>query len=181
MRNLLRWTVAAMLVTVPLVAVAAPAGAKLDGKCTGSGTIRENGRLYDAKVIDEATIPRVGTVDWEGSTGVAKKRKTRGEVQVGFPPPIGEVTVGEWGKDGKTSSSPGNTGTYRYDLPSLIAGIKIPVHGTHTEPGINCSGNVVVQIEGTSPLAWASLALTLVTVMGVGLAMQARPRPGVRF
>jgi hypothetical protein len=179
MRRLVRIGVAALCMLVSVVAFASPAGAKLDGKCVGRGTI--DGKLYDPKVQDEATIPRKGKVLWEGSTGVAKKRRTLGEVQVDFPPPIGPVTVGEWGKDGKTSSKPGNTGTYTYDLPSLIAGVEIPVHGTHTEPGIRCSGNITVKIDGTSPLAWGSLALTFVSITGVFFAMQAKPKPGAVF
>jgi hypothetical protein len=65
---------------------------------------------------------------------------------------------------------------YHYDLPSLLAGIKVPVSGEHHEAGIDCAGQVVVQIKGRSPLVWVSLALTLVTVLNLALVMRAKPR-----
>ncbi len=153
-----------------------PAQASLDGPCTASGTIVETGVVYDPKQIDEATIPRTGKVAWQGATGVGEERETTGEVVVAFPPPIGDVVVGDWGGE---STKPGNDGTYTYDLPNVIAGIDIPVSGRHEEPGIQCSGAVVVTIEGTSPLAWASVALTLVSIIGVFLSMQVVSKAGV--
>jgi hypothetical protein len=162
-----------------LVLAAAPAGASLTGACQASGTLVSKGkptRTYNPKLIDKATIPRKGDVKWKASTGVSGDRTATGEVRVKFPPPVGNVIVGEWGKNGKKVGRPANSGTYHYSLPKLIAGIKIPVSGEHHEPGINCAGAVVVQVEGTSPLAWAALALTLVTVMNMALIMRAKRR-----
>ena len=158
---------------------AAPAGASLTGACQASGTLVNTGKpsvTYNPKTVDKVKIPRKGDVEWKGSTGKTGKRAATGEVRVKFPPPIGKVTVGQWGKDGKTISAPGNSGTYHYSLPSIIAGIKIPVSGEHHEPGIDCAGAVLVEIEGHSPLAWASLALTLITVMNMALIMRAKGR-----
>jgi hypothetical protein len=90
--------------------------------------------------------------------------------------PIGEITIGEWGKDGKKVSKPSNSGTYKYDLPSVIAGIKIPVNGEHHEPGIDCKGAVLLTIKGRSPLAWVSVALTAIAVMNMSFVMRARRR-----
>jgi len=162
-----------------LLVSAPPAGASLTGACKAQGTVvsgKKPPRTYDPKVVDEATIPRKGVVEWKGSTGVSGDRAANGKVQVRFPPPIGKVVVGEWGKNGKKVGLPGDSGNYKYNLPSLIAGIKIPVSGEHHEPGINCAGAVVVQVEGHSPLAWVSLALTLVTVMNLALIMRAKRR-----
>lgn len=157
------------IVATTLMSGSRQASASLDGPCTASGTIVETGKVYDPKQIDEATIPRSGKVAWQGATGVTGERETTGQVRVAFPPPIGDVVVGDW--DGE-STKPGNNGTYTYDLPSVIAGIEIPVSGSHTEPGISCSGAVVVTVDGTSPLAWASVALTLISIVGVFLSMQ---------
>ena len=162
--------------TWSFVNLAEPASASLDGPCTASGTIVETSERHDAKTTDEATIPRTGEVAWEGSTSGSGERETSGEVTVGFPPPIGDVVVGEWGKDGEKSSKSANSDVYEYDLPSVIAGIEIPVSGTHQEPGIQCSGTVVVTIDGTSPLAWASMAFTVISVAGLYLSIRARPR-----
>lgn len=158
---------------------AAPAGAALTGACKAQGTVVSPGhptRTYDPKLIDKATVPRKGDVHWQASTGVSGDRAATGEVRVKFPPPVGKVTVGEWGKNGKKVGRPANSGTYHYSLPTLIAGIKVPVSGEHHEPGINCYGAVVVSVEGHSPLAWVSLALTLVTVMNMALIMRAKRR-----
>ena len=168
----------AIVLTAVLV-MAAPAGASLTGRCQASGTLVSRGtptRTYDPKTVDTATIPRKGDVHWRVATGVGGDRTATGEVRIKFPPPVGTVTLGEWGKNGKQVGRPGNAGVYHYDLPSLIAGIKVPVSGEHHEPGIDCAGAVVVQIKGRSPLAWVALALTVVTVLNLALVMRAKPR-----
>jgi hypothetical protein len=158
---------------------ASPAGASLTGACTASGTVVSPGtpnRTYNPKTVDKVTIPRKGRVRWRGATGVSGDRVATGEVRIKLPPPIGNITIGEWGKNGKKIGRPANSGVYRYSFSSLLAGIKVPVSGEHHEPGITCAGQVVVQIKGRSPLAWVALALTLVTVLNLALVMRARPR-----
>jgi hypothetical protein len=159
-----------------VLGAAAPASAALVGGCKASGTQVQQGRSYDAVSTDFAKLPRKGDVKWHGSVPVPPtKRVAVGEVKIKFPWPVGDVEIGNWGKDGKTTSSNGNSGTYHYDLPQAIAGIKVLVHGRHQEPsGVRCSGSVVVQLEGTSPLAWGSLALTIVLVLNMGLLIRAR-------
>lgn len=156
--------------------VAAPAGAALTGGCAASGTIVETGRQYNAVTTNFAKIPRTGDVKWKASVPVpATKRAAVGEVQVKFPWPVGDVEIGHWGKDGKKTGSNANADTYHYDFPKLIAGVKVDVHGRDQEPsGVLCLGSVVVQIEGTSPLAWASLVLTFVMVLNLSLTIRAR-------
>ncbi|HTD49917.1 MAG TPA: hypothetical protein VK771_04915 [Acidimicrobiia bacterium] len=155
---------------------ATPAQAELTGGCKASGTQVQSGRFYDAVTTNFAKIPRAGDVKWKGSVPVpATKRLAVGEVQVKFPWPVGDIEIGHWGKNGKETGSNANTGTYHYDFPTLIAGIKVLVHGRDQEPsGVLCKGAVVVQIEGTSPFAWASLALTIVMVLNLSLTIRAR-------
>jgi hypothetical protein len=105
-----------------------------------------------------------------------RRRAANGEVGIKFPPPVGNVNLGEWGKNGKKVGRSANSGVYHYDLSSFLAGIKVPVSGEHHEAGINCAGQVVVQLKGRSPLVWVSLALTLVTLLNVSLVMRARPK-----
>jgi len=172
-------TGALVVAVVTAVVTAGPAGASLTGACKAQGTVVSPGkptRTYDPKVVDKVTVPRKGDVHWQASTGVKGDRTSNGEVRVKFPPPVGKVVVGEWGKNGKKVGRPGNSGTYHYSLPSLIAGIKVPVSGEHHEPGIDCSGAVVVSVEGHSPLAWVSLALTVFTVVNMALVMRAKRR-----
>ena len=163
-----------------LLVSATPAGASLNGACNAQGTVvskNKPSRTYDPKAVDKVTVPRKGDVKWKGSVGKTGQRAATGEVRIKFPPPVGKVTIGEWGKDGKKIGRSANSGTYHYNLPSLIAGIKIPVSGEHHEPGIDCSGAVLVTIGGSrSPLAWAALALTVVTVMNMALVMRAKRR-----
>jgi hypothetical protein len=172
----LRRGAGALLVTGFVVAIAVPAGAKLTGGCAASGTQVQTGKRYDAVTTDFAKIPRTGDVEWKGSVPVpATQRAAIGEVQVKFPWPVGDVEIGNWGKDGKKTGSNANSGTYHYELPKLIAGIKVLVHGRDKEPsGVLCVGSVVVQVEGTSPLAWVSLALTVVMVLNLSLTIRAR-------
>lgn len=159
-----------------IVGVAPPAGASLTGGCQASGTQLQTGKTYNAVTTDLAKIPRTGDVKWKGSVPVpATKRVAVGEVQIKFPWPVGDVEIGHWGKDGKRTGSNANAGTYHYDFPQLIAGVKVLVHGRDQEPaGVVCRGSVVVQIAGTSPLAWVSLALTIVLVLNLSLTIRAR-------
>jgi hypothetical protein len=159
-----------------IVGTAAPAGASLNGGCQASGTQLPSGKSYNAVTTNSATIPRSGDVKWKGSVPVpATKRRAVGEVQVKFPWPVGDVEIGHWGKDGKQTGSNANAGTYHYNFSPLIAGVKTLVHGRDQEPtGVLCKGSIVVQIAGTSPLAWASLALTVVMVLNLALTIRAR-------
>ncbi len=154
----------------------APAAAELTGGCTASGTQLQTGTSYNAVTTDFAKIPRTGDVDWKASVPVpATKRLAVGEVQVKFPFPVGDVEIGHWGKDGKQTGSNANHGVYHYDFPTEIAGIKVLVHGRDQEPGgVLCRGSVVVEISGTSPLAWASLAITVLLVLNLSLVIRAR-------
>lgn len=158
-----------------VIANAAPAPASLDGPCRASGTFAKGGLTVDPKTTDEVEIPRKDDVAWKANVPGSGKRRISGSVQVGFPPPIGDITVGSWGKQ---SSKYSNADTYSYDLPSVLAGFDIPVSGTHTERGFTCSGSVVVRVEGgglKNPAALASLAFTVVSGLGVFLSIRARP------
>ena len=164
-----------MVVVGALLVSAAPASARLSGPCKGSGTLKSTGRTYDARAVNFVKIPRKDTVAYQGATSASGQRLAVGETAVKFPWPVGKIVLGEWGKDGKKTGSSGKTSTYDYDFPALIAGIKVPVTGYDREPGLPlCSGSVVVQIEGKSPVAWASLAFTVIALAGVSLSIRAR-------
>ncbi len=164
---------AALLVAVGIpLAAAAPAGASLTGPCTASGSIGSTS--YDPKVINDATIPRKGSVVWQGSVPGSGKRTIEGKVFVKLPPPIGEVKIGDWGGPSDTYA---NRGTYKYDFPSLLVGLKVPVAGHHTDRGFTCAGEVTVQLSGSrtsNPVLIASLVLTVISVVNVGLSVRAK-------
>ena len=176
MRWIWRSGIVTLLIGGAIAAAPLPASASLVGGCTATGTQLTTGKAYDAQRVNFAKIPRHGDVKWKASVPVpATKRAAVGEVQVKFPWPVGDVEIGHWGKNGKQTGSNRNQGVYHYNFPKVIAGIKVLVHGRDTEPnGVVCRGAVVVQIEGKSPLAWASLALTLFMVMNLSLTIRAR-------
>jgi hypothetical protein len=176
MKRLSRCVGALLIAGTAVSAGAAPASAALTGGCKAAGTQVETSKTYQAVTTDFAKIPRTGDVKWSGSVPVpATKRLAVGEVQVKFPWPVGDVEIGHWGKDGKMTGSNANAGTYKYDFPATLEGIKVLVHGRDQEPsGVTCKGAVVVQLDGTSPLAWISLAVTIVLVMNLALTVRAR-------
>ena len=66
---------------------------------------------------------------------------------------------------------------YSYDFPSALEGFDIPLTGAHTEPGVVCTGAVIVRFEGG---AFGNPALIgtflLMFVSGVGLVVSFRPK-----
>ena len=176
MRRLLRALLAAGIAGGTLALAAAPAGASLTGPCEASGRFAAGGFTVDPKTTDKVDIPRKDDVAWKASVPAGSaSRPISGAVKVKFPPPIGEITVGDWSSD---SSTYANADTYSYDLPSVVAGFDIPVVGSHRDAGFSCAGSVVVRVKGgglKNPLALASLAFTAISLVGVSLAIRVKP------
>lgn len=175
MRRFYRAIGAAGAVAVVTLLGAAPAGASLEGPCEASATFVDGGFTVDPKTTDKVTIPRADDVEWSGSVTVTEERHVDGSVTVKFPPPIGDVTVGDWESEGEKAA---NSGTYTYDLPEVLAGFDIPVSGVHHDKGFTCTGSLVVRIDGgglSSPATLASLGFTVVSGLGLFLAIRARP------
>ena len=169
--KVLRGAAAALfVVALPLVLSEHPAGASLGDPCQASGTIKNV--TYNPKTQDKATIPRKGDVKWQGSVPGAGDRQIEGKVFVKIGP--AKVNVGSWGGP---SGLHKNSDTYHYDFPNLLVGLKVPVSGHHAEPGINCSGTIIVQLAGrklSNPALYGSLALTIVSVVNVALCVRAK-------
>jgi hypothetical protein len=170
--------VAAFVVVVVPALAASPAGATLEGPCTASGQVSVNGvaktGVIDPRTTNSTKIPRKGVVHWKGTAG-SGKRPISGKVQIELPPPIGKVTIGSWGG---SSGSHANAGNYKYDFPSVLLGLKVPVSGEHHEPRIDCSGSITVQLDGSpikNPVLIASLVLTVLALLNVALVVRARP------
>lgn len=177
MRLWLRATLVAGLVGPTLAIGASGAGASLNGPCEASGTFAEGGFEVDPKAVDEVEIPRKDDISWEGSVPGRRNRQRpiSGSIDVEFPPPIGKITVGDWSSDSTTYK---NSDVYSYDLPSVVAGFDIPVSGVHHDAGFTCRGSVIVRVAGgglKNPLALASLAFTVISVVGVSLAIRVKP------
>lgn len=172
--KVLRLAAAAIVaIAIPLMS-SAPASATITGPCKASGTLKSTGVTYNGSV-KKVTLPLKDDVKWKGSvSSPAGKRAISGSVHVKFPFPIGDINIGSWGK---TSDTHANSGTYKYDLPKEIAGFDIPVSGTHTEPGVKCTGTVIVRFKGGgfgNPAVIGTFALTVIS--GVSLLISFRPK-----
>jgi hypothetical protein len=167
----LRIAVAACIAAaIPLLA-STPAQATVSGPCTASATI--HGVNYNA-TITKATIPRKGPADWKGSvSGKGGKRAISGNVKLHLP--FITLTLGSWGK---TSDTYSNSGSFKYNVPKELAGFDIPLTGVHKEPGVVCTGAVIIRFQGSgglsNPAVIASLVITVIS--GVGLFIALKPK-----
>src|SRR5262245_30568263 len=136
----------AIVVLVPVLS-ASSAHATIKGPCTASGKI--SATTYDASRAS-VKIPRSGDVHWKGAinNGGSGKRQIEGKVYIKLPPPIGKIQVaGSWNGP---SSLYANSGTYHYDMPSVLVGPKFTVFGHHAERGtVVCTGSIDVQLSGS--------------------------------
>ena len=176
--RLIRILIATAIVALVPVLTASAAHAAIAGPCTASGQVTVDA-IPKTPVIDPATtnsakIPEKGVVHWKGTAG-SGNRTISGHVDIALPPPIGKVKIKSWGgKSGRHA----NAGTYKYDFPSLLLGLKVPVSGAHSEPGITCSGSITVQLTGSAiknPALIASLVLTFLLLLNMGFVLRARP------
>jgi hypothetical protein len=156
------FAVAFVLVTPEIAAadVVTPPGA-----CVGTGTWEKAGfteRSFDHSTSDTITVPRADTVRWAGSVrgfrlgAFGARRKIDGAVQLQLP--IGTANIDTWGGSSRRYA---NTGEHKYDLPSVLIGVKMKLKGFHKDNGkTTCSGSVYVKVQGSAtknPLAWAAL------------------------
>jgi hypothetical protein len=164
----------------------APAAAGADvvspaGACVGSGTWRTAGLSETSTAhvpSDVVAVPRADTVRWSGnvkgyalgSTGA--RRAISGEVQLDLP--VGTATIDSWGG---SSVRYANEGEHVYDLPSVLVGIKMRLHGEHRENGaVVCGGSVYVKVTGSvwsNPLSYGSLGV--LAISGGVLVFAGRP------
>jgi hypothetical protein len=151
-------TLACALVTMQVAAadVVTP-----PGSCAGSGTWQKAGFTELSSKhspSDVIKVPQADTVRWAGnikgfrlgSTG--PRRPIDGAVELQLP--IGKVNIDTWGG---TSARYANTGEHKYNLPSVLIGVKMKIKGFHKDNGkLTCSGSVYMKVEGSAfknPLA----------------------------
>jgi hypothetical protein len=173
-------------------ATAIPAGAEVSGPCDGSAEWLDH--TPTLKVVaselpeDVIIIPLEGNVEWTGEIFIdpppTEARPTSGNVKVKVPFPVGTVQVGVWSS---TGTSTGNSGNYEYEFPSLLSGFTVTVTGQHWEGTLDqsgaptCEGEVTLALEGTNPLGFIGAGLSVVSIMGVSLAIRAKgPSAGGR-
>jgi hypothetical protein len=146
----------------------APAAADVSdppGACVATTTWGPGGVTVDTASVDPADVigvPRADAVNWSARVnGPAEGtvRPVAGSVALALPAPLGHVTIGEWtGSTGKIETSGIET------LPDLLpAGVVFDLRMEHYENGaLFCTATMRLRVTGgPDPIAWASLALTL--------------------
>jgi opacity protein-like surface antigen len=170
-------------VVLVLLMTAGPAAADVvdpSGACVGSGTWQEGGfseTSTDHVPDDVIEIPRKDEVSWSGAIGGAQlgdevpRRDIAGKVELQLPPPVGWITVDDWGG---SSVRAANEGVHDYDLPSVVSGVKMKLRGQHSDAGtLTCSGSVFVKVEGSNPLLIGGIVGMVLT--GIALLFAGRP------
>ena len=161
-------------ISVPLlVAMALPAFATItpNNACTGNGQFTPGG--FKDAASAEITIPQKARVAWAGTVIRPAPQQPRAvDGFVALELPMGQkVTLGTWPSTGVLVA---NNGVYEYELPSVIAGFDMTFFGEHKEEGnLWCSGRVTVRVEGNNPLGIPSVALFVISVVGVSLSITA--------
>ena len=170
-----------------VVGAATPAGADVivpAAGCFVSGHWQTEGAPRTSPEFlpdDTITIPRADTVKWAGNekgfrlTDTGPRRTISGEVEVDLP--VGTVTIDSWGGE---SVKYANEGLRPYNLPAILSGVKMRLHGEHRDDGlVACSGSVNVQVAGsplTNPMTYVALGLLLMSGAGlVGAGRRAAP------
>ena len=155
---------------------AAPAGAHVDGGCTGSGEFKKGNITVSAAEEGVVTVPLADDVSWQGALPSAPSGETAysGKIEVELPPPLPALKIDSWSG---TSDSASNNGVKHYNLPSAVPrGVEFEVTGSHTQGAVKCSGFVKVKVAGGKfgPMTIGSLAGTLLT--GGLFALAGRPK-----
>ncbi len=180
---------AGALALTPVLLVATPvpvaadvivpaAGCFVSGHWQTEGAPRTSPEFLPGDVI---TIPLADTVKWAGNekgfrlSDTGPRRTISGEVVVDLP--IGTMTVDSWGGE---SVKYANEGLRPYDLPGILGGVKMRLHGEHRDDGVvACSGTINVKVAGsplTNPMTYVALGLLLMSGAGlVGAGRQALP------
>jgi hypothetical protein len=160
--------VVAAIAAALLASGPAPAAADLSnpaGACVVTTTWGEGGTTMNSAVMeptDVIVVPRAETMRWSARVnGPAEGtvRSVMGSIALVLPAPFGTVTIDQWsGSTGKIETS----GTK--SLPDLLpAGATVEMRMEHREKGdLFCTASARLRIAGgPDPIAWVSLALTL--------------------
>jgi hypothetical protein len=159
-----------------LASWSAPASADLSdppGACLVTTTWGEGGGTVDSASVnptDVVEVPRADEVFWTARVnGPAEGtvRPVEGSAALVLPAPLGTVTLDEW------SGSTDNVETSGSRLlPDLLpAGVIFEMRMEHYENGtLFCTASVQMRVAGgPGPVAWGSLALTLLLGALLGL------------
>jgi len=167
-RIVLRGGLVAAVAATLLALWPAPAAADLSdppGACVVTSSWGDSGVTVNSASVnpsDVIDVPKTNEVTWSaGVNGPAEGtvRPVAGSVYLALPAPLGKVTIGHW------AASTGKVETSGIaNLPDLLpAGVGFQIRMEHYEKGsLFCTASVRLRTTGgPSPLAWGSLAATL--------------------
>ncbi|MGH2808990.1 MAG: hypothetical protein ACRDKT_17135 [Actinomycetota bacterium] len=141
--------------------------------CAGRATITSpgGGRVTVRATDTTATVPRQGSVAWQGSTKQVSKNHS-GSITVRIGP--GNVPVADWG-DPNDKGQTKKAGTR--PMPAAFADVPPGIYlvsGKHTGDTGSCAGEIEVTITGDGSAPWKPIALT-----GTGLFAAATLAAGI--
>lgn len=158
--------------------------------CHGSADIEGYDTIDPERSAGIYLVPRAGTADWEGRVDREEgDREVSGNIRLLLPPPLADVTLGEWGPDGEEVRK---DGTYLWTdregvgpeganvldgLRWVPSNVRFHVRGEHHDDVGDCEGYVELQLDGgfgDSPVGAGGLALTGLSLVGLGLAGRIR-------
>jgi hypothetical protein len=182
MKRALAYIVAigAVLLVAVLALPAALASADVvapPGSCTATGQWVQAGfskSSTDYTPNDVVLIPQKDTVNWQGHESgkpigyFGPPRRIDGAVQVELPYGI-KVSIWHW--SGDKSQRYSNEGQEKYNVPSVLIGIKLKLSGDENDNGTRvCSGSVYVEVKGSklkNPVGWAGIGGSVVFAAGL--------------
>jgi hypothetical protein len=141
--------------------------------CAGRATITSpDGGTVTVRATDaKATVPRQGSVAWQGSTKQVSKDH-QGSIVVKIGP--GSVPVADWGDpNDKGEKSKRGRRPMPVGFAEIPPGVYI-VSGEHSGDTGSCSGQIEITIEGDGGAPWKPIALT-----GTGLFAAATLAAGI--
>jgi hypothetical protein len=178
------------MTTAATFALSGPAAADVvspAGACVGSGSWKAGGFTKTSQQLtpdDIVEVPRADEVSWSGRVegpAVGTSRNVAGRVALQLPPPLGAVDIADWGG---AATEVQRSGTYAYDLPSLVpSGVVLDLLANHDEGGQRqCTAHLRVMVAGgpfDSPLIWVVLAGLLVSTGLLALLGWSAARAGL--
>ena len=131
----------------------------VSGQFVSQGTTKSSTQYSPSSTV---LIPKADTVNWFGNENGAKlgylgpARRIDGAIQLALPLKF-NVTIWHW--SGTMSRRYSNSGQETYNLPSLLAGVKLQLSGYENENNNKtCDGSVYVKFAGSkfsNPIGWA--------------------------
>ncbi len=161
-------------------ALSTPAGAVVNGPCTGSAVFSTGATITAEQPLDPATvIPDADSVLYQGSINISPPDEPipfEGGISAEIAG-LGRFPVANWGGETEEVS---DSGTYVYEVPSWVprGTGEILLSANHAQGGAECFGQVKVTLEG-DPGAAAIIGATGTVLFFAGTLAAGVKKKGV--